>query len=241
MWLCASFFLILISISSPFQLKTVTKKNRQNNHGRIKPGMMAVTSCGYLEIISYIPCFHSLYGKEKNWLITHKAQTHQLIPSQLCFSTTGNRKEMSNMSHRNEGTQESVGSLNLAGWLEKKCWSLFDCRCDMRFWGSKHELFTSLSTILRDGKQKQTWSALCKDTTFRQEWGQQGGEGGGEALLHRSFITIKEPTAMPAARLIPRNSPFLNLSWDLLLSAAASCPKSSAKRSWEADRGDSPG
>lgn len=49
--------------------------------------------------------------------------------------------------------------------------------------------------------------------------------------LYRRFWAMKEPNTTPVNNVIPASSHFLKLSCDLLLSAAASFPKISAKRS----------
>lgn len=59
--------------------------------------------------------------------------------------------------------------------------------------------------------------------------------------LHRRFWAMSEPTTTPVTRVIPASSHFLKLSWDLLLSAAASCPKISAKRSCHEKKGEKMG
>lgn len=128
----------------------------------------------------------------------------------------------------NRLTRKRVGPLLTVDvtWGSGEANMSFSPRCPL-FWGmenkNRHQHFPKI------------WPS------DKSEGSREGRMGGRGALPHRSFITMKEPTAIPAARLIPRNSPFLNRSWDLLLSAAASCPKSSAKRSWEAEKGDSPG
>ncbi len=48
---------------------------------------------------------------------------------------------------------------------------------------------------------------------------------------HRRFFAMSDPTTTPVSKVIPASNHFLKFSCDFLLSAAASFPKISAKRS----------
>lgn len=215
-FLCAYFFPRMSNFY--LNLFTVPIKNsdkeEQNNYGYIEPGILVVYFMWLTVDNKLRPVLSLTMANTKRSLITlveqPRPKTQQLIPSHssaFLQATNGNRKEMENMSQRNKGTQETLGSANLTNSLKKSVGPFLtytmtlgyretnmgtSSRC-VFFWGLKNKKYTS--------------SAVCKDRSFSQE-SREAGNGGCRADDQRSTLTgVSSQWRSPRRSLPPGSSP----------------------------------